>query len=480
VAQTATEPLLPPAGTDPRRWAGLGEVLYLAVPSIVNMTSLTVMHFVDARMVADLGKGVLGAQMIGGSASFVTATFFMGVLSCVNTFAAQNLGAGRPERAALYGWQGVWTALLAWAVLAPLIPLAPLIFRVFGHAPEVRTLETRYFQVLISGVGLMLTARALGQFFVGIHQPVVPLLSGLVGNAVNVLMNYLLIYGKFGFPALGLVGAGLGTVIGGATEAILVLGLFAFGPTARRFQVRASCRFSLQALGDLFRIGAPAGMMFLSDVLMWVVFMGVVVGQFGPAHLDAAAILNQYLRICFMPALGVGAAATALVGRYCGSRRPDLAWRRAHVAFGVVEAYMVGVGAVMWLNRGPLVAFFNQTGDPHVQQIATAVFIFILIVQVFDAMNVAFIGSLRGAGDTLVPSLIQVVLAWGMGLGGGLLVTRWWPEWGSLGAWGVATAYISVLGLAMWGRFLSGRWRRPFTGPPMPVAVEEAAQLPPG
>jgi MATE family multidrug resistance protein len=469
-----------PGGPDPHRWWGTGEVLRLAIPSIINMTSLTVMQFVDARMVAGLGPGVLGAQMIGGSAAFVTATFFMGVLSCVNTFAAQNLGAGRPERAALYGWQGLWTALLAWAALAGLIPLAPGLFRLFGHAAEVRVLETRYFQVLISGVGLMLSARALGQFFVGIHRPVVPLVAGVLGNAVNVVMNYLLIFGKCGLPALGLVGAGLGTVIGAAAEAAVVLAFFVMGSTARRFQVRPACRLSGRALRDLFRIGGPAGLMFLSDVLMWLIFMAVVVGKFGPAHLDASAILNRYFHVCFMPALGVGAAATALVGRYCGAGRPDLAWRRAHVALAIVEAYMVGIALVMWFLRGPLVAFFNQAGDPRVQEVATSLFIFVLVVQVFDAMNVAFIGALRGAGDTLWPSLVLVVLAWGMGLGGGWLIAQVRPEWGSLGPWGVATAYISVLGLVMWGRFLSGRWRRPFVGPPMPVPPEETAQLPPG
>ena len=483
MSRLTSGPHIPTGLGDPRPWWGLGEVVRLAVPSILNMTSLTAMQFVDARMVAELGGGVLGAQYIGGMSAFVTATFFMGVLSCVNTYAAQNLGANRPERSALYGWQGVWMSLAAWVLLGSLVPLAPLLFGHLPHPPEVRVMETRYFQVLTAGVGFILTARAIGHFFIGIHRPVVPLVAGVVGNAVNVLGNYLLIFGKWGLPALGLTGAACGTVIGAAVEAAIVLGLFLGSPDAGRFRVRRACRISWQAIRDLLRIGAPAGGMFLSEILMWLMFMAIIVGRFGRAHLDAAAILNRYLHLCFMPALGVSAANTALVGRYCGAGRPDLASRRAHAGLCLVELYMVSVGTAMWLGRGPLVAFFNRAQDPALRaavgQIATTAFLFILVVQAFDALNVAFIGALRGAGDTFWPGVMQVGLAWGLGVGGGWLVTTLRPGWGSLGAWGVAAVYISVLGLAMWARFLSGRWRRVCAAGPVPGPAEDAAAIPP-
>jgi len=464
---------------DPAPWWGMGEVIRLAVPSVLNMVSLTVMQFVDARMVAELGKGVLGAQFIGGMSAFVSATFFMGVLTCVNTYASQNLGAGRPGRAAVYGWQGIWIALSAWALLAALIPLAPALFALFPHSPEVQALETRYFQVLMGGVGLILCARAVGSFFIGIHKPVVPLAAGAVGNGVNILANYVLIFGKWGFPALGLTGAGLGTVIGSGVEALIILAFFLVGPVARRFHVRRSLCLSWWAVKDLFRIGAPAGGMFLSEILMWLVFMGVIIGRFGKPHLDAAAILNRYFHLCFMPALGVSAANTALVGRYCGAGRPGVAWRRAHAALILIEVYMVTVGLVLWLAREPLVAFFNQAGDPAVQHIATTAFLVILVVQAFDALSVTFIGALRGAGDTFWPGVMQVALAWGLGVGGGALVTTLRPEWGSLGAWAVVALYVSVLGVVMWRRFLGGRWRRMHVVEAAPAVAEEASGLPP-
>lgn len=490
---------------DPARWWGMGEVVYLAIPTVLNTVSYTLMQFVDGWMIAFLGKEALSAQFMGGITSFTPLCFFMGVLSCVSTFASQNLGAGRKERSAVYGWQGLWVAWAAAAALAMLIPVAPWLLGLFGHEPAVAHLETRYFQVLIAGAGFALSASALGAFFLGIHRPMVTLAAGVTGNVVNLATAYVLIFGHAGFPKLGLTGAAIGSIAGAAVQMLVMLIPFLAGRIARDYAVRRQSRASWRAIKELLRIGAPAGGMFLADVLMWALFMGAVVGSFGTAHLAAAAILNRYWHLCFMPAIGVSAAVTAVVGRYCGARRPHLAWRRAHAGLVLVEAYMVTCGAAIWWGRDFLVRLFNMTAweasagdplaflavlfggsrrelpaeDPAVQAIATSAVIFILVCQAFDALNVIFIGALRGAGDTLWPGIVQTVLAYGLGLGGSVLVAHLKPEWGSLGPWGAASGYIMLLGLVMWGRFLRGKWRT-MTVVEAPVPqVEEPAVLPP-
>jgi len=451
--------LLSSTDRDPARWLGMGEVLRLAVPTVMNTVSVTVMQFVDAWMVSTVSPEALSAQFIGGISAFSLISFFFGVLSCVSTYASQNLGAGRPRRAAVYGWHGLWVAWGAAGLLALLIPAAPYLLGLFGHAPHVRYLETRYFQIMLSGVGFTMSARALGSWFIGVHRPHVNVVAGVVANGVNVLANWVLIYGKFGLPAYGLIGAGIGTVIGFFVEAVILGTIFLLGSTGREFAVRKALCFRWEAIRDLFRIGAPTGAMFVGEILMWAIFMGRIVGGFGTAALAAAAILNRYWHLCFMPALGVGAAATAIVGRYCGAGRPRLAWRRAHAAFILVEMYMVTMGLVIWFGRDTLVGFFNETGDPEVQSIATHAALFIVLCQAFDAMSVTFSGSLRGAGDTLWPGVVQIIVAYGLGLGGSALVAHLKPEWGSLGPWAVVSAYVTVVGCVMWGRFLSGRWR---------------------
>jgi MATE family multidrug resistance protein len=458
----------------------MGEVLRLAVPSVLNTVSFTLMQFVDGLMVSRVSKEALSAQMVGGITAFTALCFFIGLLSCVSTFASQNLGAGRKERAARYGWQGLWLACGAAAALALLIPAAPALFALFGHEPLVAQLETRYFQVLTTGAVFSLTATALGSFFMGVHRPMVPLAAGVAGNACNLAAAYGLIFGKLGLPELGLMGAAVAGILGAAVQALIMLGFFVSGKYAREYEVRRQWRPAWRAMRDLARIGAPAGGMFVADILMWTIFMGRIIGTFGTEALAGTAILNRYWQLCFMPAIGVSTAVTAIVGKHCGARQPRLAWRRAHAGLILVEAYMVTAGIVIWLARDRLVAFFNDPPDPAVQSIATGAVIFILLCQAFDALNVIFIGALRGAGDTLWPGMVQTALAYGLGLGASALVAYEAPQWGMQGPWATASGYIVLLGLVMWGRFLGGKWRRITVVEPAPVTVPvEPASLPP-
>jgi len=449
-----------PPGHDPARWMGVGEVVRLAAPSVLGTVSFTIMQFVDGWMVSQVPGPSLAAQLTPGMASFAPISFCLGLLSVVSTFASQYVGAGRPERAAVYGWQGLWISGASAAAMAVLIPLAGPVMALFGHTPEVRALEVPYFRILVGGSLFVIASQALTSFFIGIQRPVVPLVGGVAGNVVNFVVAYALIFGEFGMPELGLVGAGIGSVAGGAVMLAIMLGCYLVGPLSREWRVRSQCSVSWDAIAEILKLGAPAGAMFLGDVLMWVIFMGLVIGQFGDPALAATNILNRYWQMCFMPAIGVSAAAAAIVGRHCGAGRPRLAWRRAHVALILVEVYMVGTGIAMWILRDGLVGLFIEPGDPPmVRAIATETFIFILLCQAFDALNVVFIGALRGAGDTLWPWIVQVGLAYGLGLGGSALVARLAPGWGVAGPWAAASMYIALLGLVMWARFLGGRWK---------------------
>jgi MATE family multidrug resistance protein len=477
---TSTLPLNDPQ-KDPAHWWGMGEVLRLAAPSVLNTVSFTLMQFVDGLMVSRVGHEALSAQMVGGITAFTPLCFFIGLLSCVSTFASQNLGAGRKERAALYGWQGLWLAWAAAAAMALLIAAAPWIFALFGNEPEVTRLETQYFRILVAGAGFSLSVSALGSFFMGVHRPKVPLIAGILGNAVNLAAAYTLIFGKLGLPELGVAGAAIGSVIGTVVQALIIFAFFAAGKYAREYQVWREWRPAWRPMLDLVRIGAPAGGMFIADILMWTIFMGKIIGMFGTEALTATAILNRYWQLCFMPAIGVSNAVTAIVGRYCGARQPRLAWRRAHAGLLLIEGYMVTAGIVIWLARDHLVGFFNKEPfDPAVQSIATSAVIFILICQAFDALGITFIGALRGAGDTLWPGIVQTVISYGLGLSASAVVAYKMPEWGIQGPWSAASIYIIILGLVMWGRFLRGRWQSITIVKPAPVTVPvEPSTLPP-
>jgi MATE family multidrug resistance protein len=193
------------------------------------------------------------------------------------------------------------------------------------------------------------------------------------------------------------------------------------------------------------------------DVAAWTVFMNVIIAGFGTAALAANSFAFTYMHLCFMPAIGVGHAVTALVGKYIGMRRPDLAARRAHLGFFVCAAYMVTTGLLLAAFRHQLIGVFSA--DPEVQRVGATLLLFVAAYQIFDAMFVVYVGALRGAGDTLVPAAVQAALVWTIVVGGGFVTRAYAPGYGVAGPWTLATVFGGILGLFLLARFQRGGWK---------------------
>jgi MATE family multidrug resistance protein len=201
----------------------------------------------------------------------------------------------------------------------------------------------------------------------------------------------------------------------------------------------------------------PAGFQLVADVLAWMVFMNIIIATFGTAALAANSFAFTYMHVSFMPAIGVGAAVTALVGKYIGMGRHDLAERRAHLGFFVCAAYMVTCGIVFFAFRHDLIGVFSK--DIDVLRIGAVLMVFLALYQIFDAMFIAYVGALRGAGDTLVPAAVQGALVWTIVVGGGAVAVRYAPQYGVIGPWTLATVFGAILGIYLLARFRRGRWR---------------------
>jgi len=448
-----------------------------AWPTALTMTSYTLMQFIDSLMVAELGTMEVAAQGNGSIWQFTLVSFLLGILAMVNTFVSQNVGAGRPHDAAQYAWAGLWFSAISWVLL--LVPFAfvlPVLFRFFGHEAELVVLETSYARVLLFGGFIMLASKSMSNFFFGIGRPRVIVCAAILGNIVNLLLNFVLIYGERGLPALnipgipgtpalGVTGAAIATVLGTAAELAIPLVIF-LGPAMHaRFRTRIDWQFRWRPVRDLLRVGWPNGLSFCNEIVCWAIFMSVLVGLFGTLHLAAGWIVLRYMHMSFMPAVGFSMAATSLVGRYIGAGRPDVAAQRARVAVVMALVYMTVCGLLMWWFREPLVALFthgeNTTPETAAEiiRIGSVMMICAAIFQTFDAIGIVYSGALRGAGDTTVPGVATVVLSWTVIVGGGWLLATRVPEWTSLGPWIAAAAYVIILGVFMGGRFEGGRWR---------------------
>jgi MATE family multidrug resistance protein len=477
---------------DERRFWGIAQVLMLSLPAGLSMLTRTLMRFVDGLMVSWLGHEPFAAQLVAGMTAFAFESFILGTLMAVNTCVSQSFGAGRWARCGEYARAGLALGAMLAAACLPLVWLARPVFALLQQPPALRSLEAMYFRYMIVSIPLGQLALGLARFFYGVHRPGIVFAVTLTSNAFNVLANYVLIFGRWGLPRLGLEGAALGTLSAIGLEFLLMLALFLSPAMHRRFATRR-WRFTRRQCREVFRIGWPAGVQFTNDLLSWGVMTSILIGgTFGTLHLAAHTAAIRYMSLSFMPAIGVGIAATALVGRYIGAGRRDLARRRAHAAALLAVAYMGACALLMAVFRHELVRVFvtvspgaassAQAAARHadaIVRIGGRIMICAAVFQLFDALGIVYVGALRGAGDTRWPMAFTAVASWTLIVGGGLLAIRVAPRLESLGPWLAAGAYVVVLGVALAWRFESGAWRRIApVGAGLPAAAESEGGSP--
>jgi MATE family multidrug resistance protein len=420
------------------------------------MASYTAMQFADTYMLARVGGVEATAAGQAGMLAFTFISFGMGVLFIVNTLVSQCYGRRDFPAAGRYLWQGVWFAVAFALLTLPLLPFAEGLFRSLGHEPRLAHLEGVYFAISLTFASVKLTATAVGQFVLAINRPNVVLVAAFTAMCVNVFANWVLIWGHFGFPAMGVAGAAWGTNVGVTVELLVLVGFVAFTRIGRTFNAR-DWKLRADMFRTLLRVGAPSGLQIVAEVAAWTLFGLWVMGQFGTDTMTANNFMFRYMSVSFMPAFGFAAAVTALVGRYIGMGRPDLAARRAHLGFVVTSLYMLCCATVFVAFSDELMRLFTR--DEHVIRIGRTLLVFAAVYQLFDAMYVIYNGALRGAGDTLVPAVVTAALCWGITVGLGYFIARTWPHWGVVGPWGAATFYGVVLGVYLLLRFLAGKWR---------------------
>lgn len=458
------------------------EMLVIAAPTVATMTSYTAMQFVDKWMVSQIEPPdavYVAAQGNGGLVAFVPIAIIMGLLQVINTYVSQNYGAGRPERGAAYGWNSLWIALFAQVLLVPYILLVPHIFGSMNHSERLVALETEYAQVLLLGAFFTMATRGIAHFFYGLHRPMTVLLAALIGNVVNVAANWVFIYGNLGAPALGVTGAAVGTIIGTGVELCIPIAVFVSPRYARLFGTRGAWRPSWAHVADIFRIGWPAALMFGSEIVCWGYFMTELVGRFGEAQNTAGWIALQYMHLSFMPAIGISIAVTAMVGKAMGMKRPDIAARRAYLGMGVTMGYMGLCALGFFLFRHALVSVFLPEGlddaaRAEILRIGGWVMVVAAAFQLFDAIAVTISAALRGAGDTVWPGVLTMILAWSVIVGGGHAAVALAPGLESLGPWIASAIYVIALGSILLIRFARGRWRS------LDLLARSAGSLPPG
>jgi MATE family multidrug resistance protein len=452
------EPAAQPAASAPL--GGSRELLTLALPLVVSQGFMTVQVFVDTILLAWHDPREMAA-------SFPAVMWFwlpFGLLNVtagyVSTFVAQYTGAGRPERVGPAVWQGIHFAILSGLLFLLMVPAAASVIAVGGHTTALQSLEVVYLRCLCFAALPMLVMAAVNGFFSGRGQTWIVLAIEAAGTSVNVALALALIFGRAGFPELGIAGAGWATVTGSWTSALLAVTLLLRRKYRDQFRTLAGWRPERELFGRLMKYGGPAGAQVFLDVLVFNVFIQLV-GRMGEAATGATTLTVRLNMVAFLPMMGLGQAVAILVGQRLGADRPDLAERSAYTGLKWVFGYMSCVAAMYLLIPGTLVAVFEGDRDPEsfaaVAKIVPTLLACVAVYSLADAVNVTFSFALRGAGDTRFVSLLTFALAWPIMVVPTFVVVR---AGGSIyAAWVFATAYIIAMAVCFFLRFRSGKWK---------------------
>jgi len=446
------------------RWhleAGYREVLVVAIPLILSTASWSVQHFVDRMFLAWYSPETIAAAMPAGMLHFSMVSIFMGTAGYVSTFVAQYYGAKRYHRIGPALWQGVYMSLIGGVLILCAIPFAGPIFRLVGHSPLVQQNEVDYFQIICLGGGFYIASYALSGFFSGRGKTWPVMWVNVFTTLVNLVLDYALIFGRWGFPELGIKGAGIATVAAGVFSFLLFLVILGGGSTNRTYHTLKGWRFDGELFMRLLRFGFPSGVQFFLEMTGFTGFV-LVVGRLGTASLAATNIAFNINTLAFMPMIGFGIAISVLVGQYLGADQPELAQAASYSGFQLTLAYMLAIGAAYVLLPDIFLAPFAHNADPQtfseIYRYSVVLLRFVAVYSIFDAMNIIFCSAIKGAGDTRYVMFVTVLLSVFILIVPVYLVVEV-LEAGLMAAWVLATVYVCLLGVIFYFRFLGGKWK---------------------
>ncbi|GGF04509.1 MATE family efflux transporter [Stappia taiwanensis] len=427
--------------------------LMLGLPIAGAQVAQMAINTTDVLMIGWLGATELAAAVLAFNLFILIWLFGMGVLQAVIPLAATARGDRRPRDVRRAVRMGIWFAILytipSWCVLW----FTEDIMLVLGQDREVSALAGDYMQVMMFSILPSLLTMALRNFITVMEKAQVVLWATVAAALMNAGIDYLLIFGHFGFPRLELVGAGIASV---ATASLTVVVLVIY--TLRQRQLRRYAilgriwRSDWPKMLEILRLGWPVAVTLLVEVAL---FSGasVMMGWIGTLPLAAHGIAAQLASITFMVPLGLGQAGMIRVGLAAGHRDRAAVGRAGWVALFGAMLFMFCGALVFWSFPEMLVRLFLDLDNPQADEVMAIGITFLLVAavfQLFDGVQVVGGCVLRGLSDTKVPMVLAILGYWGVGMG--LAYGLAFPGgFGGVGIWwGLAAGLASVSVALMW------------------------------
>ena len=428
-------------------------ILALTGPVVITQMTHTAMGVIDTMMVGRLGVVALAGVGLGAIIAWWCLSFFVGLLQGVNTFVAQFFGAGRRDRVGVSFWQGLYVAVAAGVALLALSPLSAWVFSLTQASPETQAIATDYTQVrMAAAIGLMIFLVA-ENYYRGLGRTEIPMWAGLVQLVLNCGLNYLFIFGAYGFPELGPAGAAVGTVIAQFVVATGLLAGVLLTSMGRNYGASRPRPFESALMGKMLRVSVPIGIQVFMELGGISVFTALI-ARLGDSQMAATNAVIHAWSVSYMLAVALAAGSTTLVGQCLGAQQLQDARR---VVGRVLRLGYLGMAVMAVLYIGfpdrLMSLFVRQAELGEVLLYARPLFLIAAVCLVFDLQFNVLSGALRGAGDTAFTMWVNIGVVWGVFVPLLFVATR---SWGLIGAWSCFIVHVmlmaALLGLRVRGR----------------------------
>lgn len=435
--------------------AGLRALLTLAWPVVLSRSAQAVVGFSDALMTAPLGEDAIAAVTTGATNVFALAILPMGLVFIVQSFASQLKGRGELPAAHRYAYYALALSAATGVLGLCALPFVDDALSLLSFEAPVTAAMGSYMSIRLLALFGIVGGEALGNWFGGLGDTHPHMRASLLTMVLNVALNWMLIEGHWGAPALGVEGAAWASVIASFAGFAYLTVRFAAVDGWRR-----PVGLAWGELRRMVRFGLPHGINWFFEFAAWAFFLNVVVGGLGTAALAATMVVVNINSISFMPAFGLSSAGAILVGQSIGAGDLDAVPRHVAMTAGVAAVWQGMVGILYVLIPGPILSLFDQdvAGTDAMLAIGVPMLMISAAWQLFDALAMSLGEALRGAGDTAWVLWARLVVAWALFTPGSWYLIRVLDA-GPVNAIWCVVGYLAILaGLLLW-RFRSGAWR---------------------
>ena len=431
--------------------------LNMAVPSIIESFFVTLAGLIDSLMVSSLGAAAVAAVGITTQPKFVGLAVFFAINVSLAALVARRRGEGKKDDANTILFTAFLFIIILGAILSILLTyFAPDIMHLCGSAPDTHDSAVIYYRIIMGGMIFNCVQMGINSAQRGAGNTKITMRTNITSSVVNVVFNYLLIGGNFGFPALGITGAAIATVLGTVVSCVMsiVSVMTKNGFVSIPYIIRNKIRPSLSAFKNIIHIGYSV---FFEQLLMRIGFMAtaLMAAAQGTAAMAAHQVGMNVMGLSFSFGDGLQAAAVALIGRSLGENKPERA-----IEFGATCRMIGGVisgclAVIYFFGARPLMEMFFK--EPEIVDIGVGIMRIIIIVVLFQIQQVVYMGSLRGAGDTLYTAVSSAI-------GTTIIRTAVSYFFAYIAGWGIYGIWMGVLGDQMlrfiFGavRFKKGKW----------------------